>query len=336
MQNPSAQPPLPSQTKPPALAAQPFKLATTPTGTLNITLAPATVPPTPLWETPAVLAGGATFVGVLITIAFGAWKMKKELSFTAQQATIERDQSREQANLDRQYQSEQAHQERITKARREVYLEVISEMIKAQTALSLLPMQDIEKLDVGSGFNGLITAVSKVSVLGEMATVVMSRELLTTIHQALFRLLALVVPIHEDKSNVAHHEQKLTAQLAKIEQLAAEIQTVKETSNDQSELQRLRKALEFRNSDMERYGAAMMAAKLTLLDRQKAYGDAVLAETKAIRRKTDELVASIRAELSLTTSLEQLHKTSEEIHTAAIVATKELRESFRDVEEQET
>jgi hypothetical protein len=331
MQPPSAPQPLPNQTKPSTLATQPFKLATTPSGTLNITLAPATVAPTPLWATPAVLAGGA-FVGVLITIAFGAWKMKKELGFAAQQANIERDQSREQASLDRQYQSEQAHQERITKARREVYLEVISEMIKAQVTLSLLPTQDIEKLDIGSGLNGLITAVSKVSVLGEMATVVMSRELLTVIHQTLFRLLALVVPIHEDKSNVAHHEQRYTAQLAKIEQLVTEIQTIKETSNDQNELQRLRKALDFRNADMERYGAASMEAKLTLLARQKRYDDTVLAETKAIRRKTDELVASIREELSLTTSLNQLYDTSEEMNIAATIAIKELRANFGEVE----
>lgn len=328
MQSPSPYSPVPSQKTPPTLATEQFKLANTPYGTLNITLASATVPPTPLWVTPVVVAGGATFVGVLITIAFGVWKMKKELAFAAQQATIERDQSREQANLDRRYQSDQAHQERITKARREVYLEVIGEMIKAQTTMSLLPTQDIEKLDVGSGFNGLITAVSKVSVLGEMATVLMSRELLTAIHEALFRLLALLVPIHEDKSNMAHHQQKLTAQLAKIEHLATEIQTVKETSNDQSELQRLRKALDFRNADMERYGAASMAAKLTLLARQEAYADEVLAEMKSIRSKTDELIASIREELSLATSLEQLHETSEAMHIAAGVATNELRSSF--------
>lgn len=323
-----------SLTKPehPTLANTNFKQSTsviTSAGTLHITLTPPPTPVIPLYQNPAVWVPIATIIGVVITIWAGWKKTKMELSTAAHQASIERDQAREQANLDRQHAAEQAHQERITKARREVYLEVISEMIKAQTALSLLPAQDAENLDIQPGFNGLITAVSKVSVLGEMATVIMSRELLTTIHQALFRLLTFLVPLHEQKSNVRFHDEKVTEQHAKIDQLATEIQTIVETTGDPTELARLRRALEYRSADSDRYGAASLAAKLTLLERQKSYEDALLSETYHIRQKTDELVASIRAELSLTTSLEDLHTTSEAMHTAAVVEVEKLRASFR-------
>jgi len=309
--------------------SEPSDIAIPPTGTLSITLTPTPAPVVPLYENPAVWVPIATILSVVITIWAGWKKTKMELATAAHQASIERDQAREQANLERQHAAEQAHQERITKARREVYLEVISEMIKAQTTLSLLPTQDAEKLDIQSGFNGLIAAVSKVSVLGEMATVVMSRELLTTIHQTLFKLLALIVPLHEQKLDVQFHEKKANEQHEKIDHLATEIQTILETSADPIELARLRKALKYRSADSDRYGAACLAAKLTLLDRQKSYDDTLLSETQFIRQKTDELIASIRAELSLTTSLEELHSTSEAMHMAAVAAVEDLRAGFR-------
>ncbi len=272
-------------------------------------------------------------MGVLITIAFGAWKMGKELAFSAQQATIERDQSREESSLDRKYQAEQAHQERITKARREAYLEVVSEMVKAQTALVQLPTQDIEKLDVVTSFNGLITAVSKVSILGEMETVLMSRDLLNIIHQSLFKLLARLNPIHEVKLETKYNEDKVTEVKASIDRLILEIDDELETSNDRSHIESLRKRLQSRQDSLNRYGEATLAAKLQLISMHRSYGEEVIAETLAIRLKVDELVSSIRSELSLTTSLEQLHATTRKAHDLTQTATKKLQSSLDQVPE---
>ena len=251
--------------------------------------------------------------------------MKKELAFTAEQSTIERNQSRDQASLDRQYQSEQAHQERITKARREVYLEVISEMVKAQTALVQLPTQDVQKLDVVTSFNGLITAVSKVSILGEMETVVMSRDLLNVIHQSLFRMLARLNPIHEVQMEAQYNEKKVAEHQAAIDRLISEGESILETSKGPDELKRVQNALQSRQAEIEKYGKAAIAAKLELISKHRAYGEEVLAKTLTIRLKVDELVVAIRTELSLPTSLKQLHTTTREMHGLSLTALKELQ-----------
>jgi hypothetical protein len=192
----------PTSTPPPAFpGTTPAPLPTvvaTPTGTVAVTLTPPPPAHVPLLENVVFWVAILSFLGVVLTLWQANRRMKQELQASdarlkteleasANEATIERNQSRDQANLDRQHAADQAHQERISTARREVYLELISEMTKSQFALSLLPTQDIEKLDVQSGFAGLITAAAKISVLGEMDTVIRSRELLTSIQETMIR-----------------------------------------------------------------------------------------------------------------------------------------------------
>ncbi|MGI4720754.1 MAG: hypothetical protein ACRYGO_07805 [Janthinobacterium lividum] len=153
---------------PSAITASQTATVSTPTGILNITLAPASAPKIPFFENPTAWVPIVTLLGVIITIVAGWLKTKMELKAAAKEATIERDQARAQAQLERQHDAEQAHLERITQARREVYLEVVSEMIAAQSALALLPTKDIQKLDVERSMHGLVTAVSKISLFGEI------------------------------------------------------------------------------------------------------------------------------------------------------------------------
>jgi hypothetical protein len=270
----------------------------------------------------------AAFIGVIATIIFGWKKMKIELKASADQATIERDQSREQANLDRQHDADQAHQERIAKARREVYLELISEMTKAQFTLSMLPAQNIEKLDIQTGFGGLINATSKISILGEMDTVVMSRELLNVIHEALFRVLALLGPMHLHKSEGDTQEMKFAAQTSEIDRLAAEIQSVLEGNNDALRLRGLKRAMEFRLADADKFHKTGLAAKLSYQAALQRYNEAVMGETKIVNRKVNDLIFAIRTELALTTSLELLQTTSDQMHASAVGSLTRLRETL--------
>lgn len=315
----------PSESTPTAL--QTASIAT-PTGTLNITLAPAPMVKVPFFENPTAWVPVVTLLGVIITIVASWMKTKMELNFSASQAAIERDQSREQANLERQYHADQAHQERITKARREVYLEVINEMIRAQGAIAKLPMQEVQSLDITTEMRGLIAAVSKVSILGEMKTVEMSRELLTIIHQSMFRMMCLIIPYDEDRRSAEELNTKVQTQISEIQRLDARVKFVLETKGYESELLDLVQQLKFRRADMETYGEAAIAAKKKLLARQSSYSDLMLAEAKPINEKLDEFVTCVRSELSLSTSLDTLRSSRQAMFAAAASSGKELRASL--------
>lgn len=314
-----------------APAINPFQSATvaTPTGTLNITLTPAPSPKTPFFENPTAWVPIVTLVGVIITIIAGWLKTKMELKAAASEAKIERDQSREQAQLERRHDAEQAHLARITQARREVYLEVVSEVIAAQAALALLTEKDIQKLDVDGDMRGLVTAVAKISLLGEIKTVETSWALMNTINQGLVQLMSMLIPYNERKWEADHHEQKTNFNLSEINRLSDEIRSVRETTNNSEELERLKRSMEFRRVDMETHGEAAIAAKRALLELQEKYADAVRKQALEIGQKVDELVVCIRAELSLPTSLEPFHALRTASYKASQAATDELRATMK-------
>lgn len=68
--------------------------------TLNITLAPLPVVPTP-FHYESLVVPCATLLGVLLTIWFGFRKTKMELNESALRANLERNHSREESNLNR-------------------------------------------------------------------------------------------------------------------------------------------------------------------------------------------------------------------------------------------
>jgi hypothetical protein len=69
-------------------------------------------------------------------------------------------------------------------------LELVSEIHKAQNALGLMPMQDLERLESHQAFSGMIAATSKVALLGDMRTVQVARRLLTLINETYFKAVA--------------------------------------------------------------------------------------------------------------------------------------------------
>jgi hypothetical protein len=303
-------------------------VVSTPTGTLSITLVPAPTLPISFLDNPANLIPMAAFIGVIVTIIFGWKKMKIELKASADQAKIERDQSRDQASLDRQHDAEQAHQERITKARREVYLELIAEMTKSQIGLGLLPSQEIEKLDVYSSFAGLITATAKISLLGEMETVKRSRELLTAIQETLIRAMVVLIPISGHKDTRRFHESQRVVHQAECARLLPIVNDYARRQFSSKDSADAISNLNHNHAKAEEHGNAAIAAILAFSVANREFHETLMAENIVITKKLDLLVYSMRNELALITSLEELQQSSAAMGEAAKAA---IRNMYEDV-----
>src|SRR6185295_13115986 len=101
-------------------------------------------PPTSaLWANGTVLVAFFALIGVLITIRGAHLRMIREIAAAAGNASIEREQAREQAKLDREHAANEAHKERVATTRRQVYLEAIECIGKAQMFLGSLGKRDM-------------------------------------------------------------------------------------------------------------------------------------------------------------------------------------------------
>lgn len=319
---------------PPVVLTVPQATAT-PTGTLSVNV---TLPPTvPLrfYENVVFWVSVLSFLGILLglrearkrlrqELAAAEERLRTQLQASAEEATTERNQSRDQANLDRQHDADQAHRERITKARREVYLELITEMTKAQLALGQMPQQDIEKIDISAGFSGLIAATSKVSLLGEMKTVTASRELLTLVQQTMMKGLTLLMPIHEQRTAKEFHEKQLQyieGELKTVERELEELQRQKMFNTRVRDLAALWRDLTAKRLE---HANAVVAAVTSMTREQRVYHTEVLNGLKLASEKVNELIYLMRMELALDTSLEELVNTNAAMYASALASLEQV------------
>ena len=286
---------------------------------IHITLAQAPTP-TPAWYLGPAALPFITLVVAIITIVFGFKKTKMELTAAATEAKTERDLSVEQARLNRQHAADEAHQERITSARREVYLELIGEMTKAQASITALPMQGLDKIDPQAGLGGLLVAASKIGLLGEMRTVVLSRELIVLINQMLVNAMQRVLPLEEQRELGKKHELlgvKWTAEIDQLSGLATDFSSRKVWS---SESARVNNQLRTAHGNRVESAEKVALARSTFNSLYQNYSLALFNESKIIGDKVDELINSMRDELNLTTSLEELRGARIAMQTAAEIS----------------
>jgi hypothetical protein len=342
--SPAAVPPIPAvsasrdltaQVMMPVASASQLAAGSTPIA-LTITLNPPPPVTVPLYENVAVWIAAATLLGVCITLIAAARRTKQELAAStarmrieldhaAAQATIEREQTREQAALDRQHDADEAHGERIITARRTVYIETIGELVKAQTFLGGLAKQDLTNLDISTGLGGLLTAVARISILGEMATVAKSRAVVSLINQALFKGLATVMPLGKLKSSITFHDKQYAATQFETERILAEMNNYNETlKNDKPGFDALQRSFDNQQAAAKLHSADSVKAKLALADGEKEYGIAVMEDMKIVANRLDELACAIREELGLETSLEEFRRMTATMQKEAAAAMHEL------------
>jgi hypothetical protein len=165
--------------------------------TIAITLTQAPTPTPPLWDNVSFIVGIFTFVGVVLSLWFAHVRMKNELHAANQRADLDRTQTAREAVLDREHDAKLAHQERVTVARRAVYLEVCEEVIKTQEFIGQISVMNPNKFKPGEGTAGLIRAMAKMSILGEMGTVLLGKALLNKLMVVLFENLPRAFLIQE-------------------------------------------------------------------------------------------------------------------------------------------
>lgn len=304
--------------------------------TYSITLAPAPTGQIEWYENaplPLVVAL-VGLIGVGMTVGLGYWRMKKELGQAAKLANDARDDSRdqadkdrtltrEQANNERQHSADEAHRERIATSRRTVYLEAAKQVTMSHWFLGDLPNQPITEIAYQEGLGNLGVAISQITILGEMGTVLKSREVHSLINQTFFKAMARTIPIASTKDDIATHGENRDLANEQVELLRKKLQMlVGHYSKETAELQN---ALNEQLALAAKHANAVVDSHKILGQLQMSYFDFMLQEVVEINKCTDELIVMIRFELGLNTDSDALAQSSLTMHEQAKHAMDELR-----------
>jgi hypothetical protein len=138
----------------------------------------------------------------------------------------------------------------------------------------------------------------------------------------------LLIPIAASKDLRKEHESKRDAHQAECDRLRPMLEewtrkrySTVDTAHSAEELKRHR-------SEVEKYGKVVIDAIRDFSVAHRSFNETVMAETKAISLKVDQLIYSMRIELALVTSLEELQRSSAAQHAAAEASTQQMYASL--------
>lgn len=279
---------------------------------LNITLTPAPPPKVEWHENVTIWVAGIGLIGVILTVGLGYWRMRKELGqaltlandtrvYSGDQADKDRTLASEQANQERKHSADEAHLERIATSRRSVYLDALRDVVRAHAFLGGLPNQQPTEIDYNKGLTELSIAVAQIAILGEMKTVLKSREVLSCLNQLFLKAMIRIIPIASARNDIKAHSNALDAANAKVkisEDQLTEFARKNIHSKDSAQVAGAHRAA--LNNALE-HSSAIVAVHKTLSEHQMSYFDFMLSEIGEINKYNDELIVMIRSELGLTT-----------------------------------
>lgn len=308
--------------------------------TLNIELLPQPAPKVVWYENVTFLVATIGLIGVLFTVWLGWWRMKKELSQALVLASDARDYSRgqaeedrrlamEQANSERKHSADEAHRERIATARRIVYLDATKEVVKAHAFIGGLTQKNIAEIDSDKGLNNLAAAVSQITILGGMDTVLKSREVLSSINLVYFKALSLTAPMQIIKNEINTLTSQRDAASIDAENIQEKFRDMTRGGAYSREASQLAEHSRILHARVMECADAVVALHGELNEKQHNYIDFVLSEFYEIQKATDELIIMIRLELELKTDTVALVQSTQNMYGLAMRAAEDLR---KDVE----
>ena len=262
-------------------------------------------PPVDLWQNGTAWVAGCALLGVFVTVLFAHLRMRSELTAAADRASAERDLTREQARTDRETAAAEAHKERIATTRRAVYLEAAEAIAKAQYFIASLPGLNLAALDFTSNLGPLADSVNKITIVGELETVRLSRDLMKTIMLTFMQAMANLLPMGQHKSELAFHSSQLEAAQLEVKRILVAMQSHNESrSTDREDFGALMASFNFHQKRCETEASEIQLRHSRIALEQQGFSAFMLERTRELATSLDLLADSVRREMSIPTDLE--------------------------------
>jgi len=277
-----------------------------------------------------------TLLGIGATVWFGFWKTNRELDASQDKWRIDRNDSLAKIETDRAHAADEARRARLVVARREVYLDLIKEMTAASMALGGMPFKKGESLEVEEGFKGFLSAVARVAILGEMDTVLKSRELMSLVQRILYKKLPEIGDLRFIKSQQERLESLERQQLEKSESIKNIVANLLSDSSGSlgpqksTLLESWSQGLNKSDADAKLYGEGAADFGRQYVNLARGYQRSIVDDTIELAAKTNELIVCIREELELDSDLSSLESSTAEMFSAIKESIEKMQATYSD------
>lgn len=199
-----------------------------------------------------------------------------------------------------EHESIEKAKQRRAELRKDVYLAVAEELVKANGYLGTFPNTDLSKTDAFTPVHGFFSAAAKLQIVADTRTALLASQLVGTYGQLLFKVMRLTKPIQDANFSAQLAKQYLDQAQTDIKRILALITSLNESGEPNSEhFAALGRSFEFQQAQAEKYAAEQQAALDRAASFQLAFLREFLPEIKKIGLESIALMIEIRREFDI-------------------------------------
>jgi hypothetical protein len=221
--------------------------------------------------------------------------------------------------------------ERTATLRREVYLQTVEELVKANTHLSSLPQIDVTKTNIADGLQGFATAAAKLQLVAEPKTSLLVNQLSASYGELAFKLMIDLIPAIKAKTDIELADDFYKRTQVEINRILAEQRKINESDNPNlTVFKSLQSNYKFEQKQAAKYSKEKSESWERFNQHNITFQKHLLTELKEISSKQIPVIVEIRRDLGLTGDLVAIEEQMEqqwhrmEAHFDALIAAVQL------------
>ncbi|PTT84668.1 hypothetical protein DBR42_14890 [Pelomonas sp. HMWF004] len=203
--------------------------------------------------------------------------------------------------------------ERTAVLRREVYLRVVEELVKANSHLAGLPNMDPAKVNVSEGLQGFFAAAARLQLIAEPRTALLVNKLVGEYGEMLIELLAVVQPAHDAKIDIGIADQHYTKAQGEATRVLGEMTKLNESGKPNPEMFRaLGNSFDFHQQQSAQFAGDRGQAWDRFNSANLSFQRTTLAKLRDLAPRQIPVLIELRRDLGLSADLEGLEAQMEQ------------------------
>ena len=325
------------------VASAPAQATSSPVKTVTVPVSPAynaiTVqlisdkPDKDWYVDPSFWAVIVPMFAVLVTI----WNTNKQLK--ASREALDKQVAAAKETADREIAAEHERQrlDRITKARQEIYSQILADYQKVQALLGGMADRDPNEEINFSEIALMSASVNKLWVWGEVESAYQVREFYSQVNEMAWAGRAKTEAIRTLKQRYDFFKQSLDESTRERDRVAKEVQQheamaeylhQEETWSRVNELRV--KELQGHEANRKAAGEMVLKVRIRIVERREAYGEFLIAGQAKLMNQVNKVMALARGDVGLEGDVSRLEQQSHEMSTRARMAVTNMRREYEE------
>lgn len=203
--------------------------------------------------------------------------------------------------------SDEKVKERTASLRKEVYLETVSELVKANSHLASLPQLDITKINLSDGMQGFFASSARLQLVAEPKTALLLNQFSAEYGVLVFKLIAYLMPVSTAKADIQIANDLYSEAQVEVKRILGEMNRLNESGESNPlAFSALQSSFDFYSEQSNKYADELATAWDRFNRGNVEFQKFLFSWMRDMAPKQVPVMVEIRRDLGLTGSLNEM------------------------------